>query len=197
LLVADTDNSRVLIWTSFPTENGEAADLVLGQTGFGMGSTPTAPTQSNLRSPWGVWSDGNRVVVADTGHNRLLIWNTFPTTNGEAADLVLGQPGFATSAPGLSADLLRGPTAVAGNADALFAADTSNDRIVVYSPFPTANVGATFVLGQPDMDSGANDPAPTGQSVDLPRDVVVAGSALWVADTNHLRILRYTLYPAE
>jgi hypothetical protein len=195
VLVADMNNSRVLIWTTFPTSNGEPADLVLGQAGFGMGATPATPSQSNLREPWGVWSDGERVVVADTGHNRVLIWNTFPTANGQPADVVLGQPGFTTSTPGLSPDALRGPTGVAGNADALFVADASNDRIVVYSPFPSGNDAATYVLGQPDLVSGANDPAPTPQSLDLPRHLVVAGSSLWVADTNHLRVLRYSLYP--
>ncbi|HXC63419.1 MAG TPA: hypothetical protein VNZ67_03625, partial [bacterium] len=34
LLVADAFNHRILIWNSLPTASGQAADLVLGQSGF-------------------------------------------------------------------------------------------------------------------------------------------------------------------
>ena len=35
-------------------------------------------------------------MVADTDNNRVLIWNSIPTTNGANADLVLGQDNFTT-----------------------------------------------------------------------------------------------------
>ena len=34
------------------------------------------------------------VVVADTNHNRVLIWNRIPTINNQPADVVVGQPDF-------------------------------------------------------------------------------------------------------
>ena len=46
LFVADTLNHRVLIWNSFPTQNNQPADLVLGQTSFTAAISP-APTSSN------------------------------------------------------------------------------------------------------------------------------------------------------
>ena len=39
-----------------------------------------------------VTSDGQRLYVTDLGHNRVLIWNSIPTQNGQAADVVVGQP---------------------------------------------------------------------------------------------------------
>jgi hypothetical protein len=143
-----------------------------------------------------VTSDGTRLIVADSGHNRVLIWNTWPTENGAPADLVVGQGSFTTGGSGLSATAMYSPYGVAATPDALFVADTPNDRILVYSPLPTTSgVAATFVLGQPDLDTGANDPAPTASSLSLPRALTVVGNHLWVADEAHRRLLRYTLYP--
>ena len=96
LIVSDSENNRVLIWNSIPTENGQAADVVLGQADFdncdeNRGSTVAADT---LYQPTGLWSDGTRLVVQDSDNSRTLIWNTFPTSNGQPADLVLGQDDF-------------------------------------------------------------------------------------------------------
>ncbi len=103
LVVADTLNHRVLIWNTLPTANEATPSLVLGQSslttcasndGNGDGSSDAAPSASTLFNPAGVWTDGTRLMVADTYNNRVLLWNTFPTTNGQPADVVLGQPGF-------------------------------------------------------------------------------------------------------
>ena len=53
VIVADTNNDRVLIWNSFPTRNGQPADVVLKNNG--------------LIWPWGLWTDGARLVVSCTG----------------------------------------------------------------------------------------------------------------------------------
>ena len=37
-------------------------------------------------------SDGTRLFVADGGNDRVLIYNTIPTQNAAAADVILGQP---------------------------------------------------------------------------------------------------------
>ena len=34
---------------------------------------------------------GDQLFVADSGNNRVLIWNSIPTENGAPADVVLGQ----------------------------------------------------------------------------------------------------------
>jgi len=61
LVVADAWNHRILIWHSIPTENGQSADVVLGQPDFesnqtnvvGIGKEPTA---KSLNWPYGVFS---------------------------------------------------------------------------------------------------------------------------------------------
>ena len=85
------------------------ASLVLGQPDFV--SSNSALTSTGMRNPTGIATDGNVVAVADTDNNRILIWLSFPTTNGQHADVVIGQPDFlhnATSVPP-TAKSLRGP----------------------------------------------------------------------------------------
>ena len=57
------------------------------------GNTPNA---KSMRGPQGVWIQNGRLYVADTQNNRVLIFNRIPTSNGAAADVVLGQPDFTT-----------------------------------------------------------------------------------------------------
>jgi len=83
LVVTDTNNDRILIWTEFPTSNAEPADIVLS------GGVNAQPAKNNIQWPWGVWTDGNRLAVASTGSGSVLIWNSFPTYDGQPADLLL------------------------------------------------------------------------------------------------------------
>ena len=101
LVVLDFSNNRVLIWNTFPTTDGQPADLVLGQTGFTTklsNQGASAPTAATLNDPYdGVTSNGLQLFITDSNNNRVLIWNTFPTTNDQAADVVLGQPNMTTA----------------------------------------------------------------------------------------------------
>src|SRR5581483_4518697 len=95
LFVADTQNSRVLIWNHIPSSNNQPADIVLGQPNFNTAppstTTDLPATSSNLFSPVSVTSDGTHLFVTDLGHQRVLIWNSIPTQNNQAADVVVGQ----------------------------------------------------------------------------------------------------------
>ena len=101
LVVADAWNHRVLIWHSMPTKNGQRADVVLGQPDFnsnqpnvlGIGANPTA---SSLHWPYGVFSDGEKLWIADTGNRRILFYENLPTENFSPADKVIGKPDFHT-----------------------------------------------------------------------------------------------------
>ena len=44
----------------------------------------------------GVWIQNGKLYIADTQNHRVLIFNSIPTANGAAADVVLGQPDFST-----------------------------------------------------------------------------------------------------
>jgi hypothetical protein len=57
MYVSDTGNNRVLYWKEVPTENGQPADLVFGQTNF-TDKTPNRFAQANattLNDPHGLW----------------------------------------------------------------------------------------------------------------------------------------------
>ena len=101
LVVADSSNSRVLIFKKIPKKNGQKADIVLGQNNLntcvtlnnGTGASG-APSAANFSYPAGVWTDGKRIVVTDEDESRVLIWEKFPKKNFQPADIVLGQPNF-------------------------------------------------------------------------------------------------------
>ena len=50
-----------------------------------------------MLNPVSVTSDGVRLFVTDLGNNRVLIWNSIPTSNGAAADVEIGQPDMTSS----------------------------------------------------------------------------------------------------
>jgi len=87
VVVADTNNNRILIWNSFPTRNGQPADLVLE----GVPPDPERPEtyRRAIAWPWGVWTDGKKLVVSSTGAGLVLIWNSFPTEDNRPADIYI------------------------------------------------------------------------------------------------------------
>ena len=131
------------------------ATLVLGQPDFTTATLNLSATSTSLRLPTAVASDGVHVVVADTDHNRVLIWNRIPTSNNAPADVVVGQPNFtSTSLPGNTpnAKSMRGPQGVWIQNGRLYVADTQNNRVLIFNHIPTGNgVAADVVLGQPDF----------------------------------------------
>ena len=54
------------------------------------------PDATSLRGPQGVWIQNGELFIADTMNDRVLIYNSIPTANGAAADIVLGQPNMTT-----------------------------------------------------------------------------------------------------
>ncbi|CQD23009.1 NHL repeat-containing protein [Mycobacterium lentiflavum] len=75
LAIADTANNRVLVWDSAPGD-GRPADYVLGQPSFAANGENrwSAVTHDSLCWPYGLWLNGDRLAVADSGNNRILIW---------------------------------------------------------------------------------------------------------------------------
>jgi len=207
LLVADAGNHRVLIWNTLPTTHGVPADLVLGQATFTQ-SQPNrgsiTPAADTLYNPFGVWTDGTRVAVADKGNNRVLLWRAFPTTNGQAADLVLGQSSFSASVPAGGATGLRQPSDVDGGAGALLVVDGDNHRLLAWSTFPLVDgAPADVVVGQGDFahvapDDDDQDGFPDGAASARTFDgfggflfARASGTRLWVGDFRNHRVLRF------
>jgi DNA-binding beta-propeller fold protein YncE len=86
---------------------------------------------SSLLYPGFVYSDGTKLFVADSGNSRVLVWNTLPTSSGQAADAVIGQPDFSSSAPGRSATQLSYPAGLVVAGGKLYIADQGNTRVLV------------------------------------------------------------------
>jgi len=157
LVAADAARHRVLVWNTFPTASNTAADVVIGQSNFTVsnpnGNNLEFPTSSSLWNPNKLATDGTRLFVVDNKNNRVLVWNTLPTSNNTAADLVLGQPNFSTrdSNPNgtLSAADFNGPASVAVSGSKLIVADPKNNRVLIWNTLPTASyVAADVILGQ-------------------------------------------------
>jgi uncharacterized protein (TIGR03437 family) len=174
--VADTDNSRIMVWNKIPTSNNQPADYVLGEPDLNTAPPITTldliPTASNLFSPVSVTSDGQRLYVADLGHSRVLIWNSIPTHSNQAADVAIGQPDLVSEVDDNSAALCKSngvdennnptypmscyatvslPRYALSNGTQLFIADGGNDRVMVYNSIPTkSGQSADVVIGQPD-----------------------------------------------
>ncbi len=187
-------NRRVLIWNSLPTENFTPADIVLGQPDFTTRTIGT--TQSKMGAVTDVVTDGKKLFVVDQGNNRVLIYNSIPTSNFAPADIVLGQPDFTTSSSGTTSNQLNVPNDICYDGKQLFLSEWNNNRVLVWNSLPqNNNAPADIVVGQPDFTtkSSAVGPAKTGSVSDVYSD----GKLLFVADRTNSRILIYKSIPTS
>lgn len=229
--VADTQNNRVLIWNSIPTQNNQPANIVLGQPNFTSVPQFDQTKQSlnssatSMLSPTSVTSDGRHLFVADEGYSRVLIWNSIPTTNTQPADVEIGQQdmeiafgddgsdlcasnGTDTNGnptyPSLCAATLSFPRFALSDGTRLFVADTGNDRVLVYNTIPTQNAArADIILGEPDEFSdvvtssnssfGGVDLTTSAANVTpTPMSLAWDGTNLYVSDPLDYRVLVFT-----
>lgn len=199
LLVADQNNNRVLVWNTVPTTNGTAASLVLGQQDFA--SRISDDEADEMNRPASVWSDGFRLLVADSGNHRVLYWALFPQDSGAEADYVIGQSGFSRSSAGTSSSTLRTPFGVSANGTRIYVADSGNNRVLEFDSFPISNgPAASGVFGQLDFASAtANDDDQDGEVDDTPSNATLSGASgafiyngvLYVTDRNNHRVLMF------
>jgi uncharacterized protein (TIGR03437 family) len=243
LVVADTDNNRVLIWKTIPSLPDQPADLVLGQSSFT--TSAIGLTSSGLRGPQGVWVQGTRLFVADTDNSRVLIWNNIPTSNNQAADVVLGEPNFTTAPASTVSDLpptasnLFDPVSVTSDGQHLFVTDLGHNRVLIWNSIPTQNgQAADVVVGQPNMTSELDNgmiascvatsvdadgypvyaagcptvicpstftdsvgtllyPSRCGVTLSFPRFALSDGTRLYIADGGNDRVLVYNSIPTS
>jgi uncharacterized protein (TIGR03437 family) len=243
LVVADTDNNRVLIWNSIPATIDQPADLVLGQPNFTTLQEPPPVNSSALRGPQGVWIQGTQLYVADTQNSRVMIWNKIPTSSNQPADLVLGEPNFSTVPPATTSDLpptssnLFSPVSVTSDGERVYVTDLGHNRVLIWNSIPTQNgQAADVVVGQPNMtteldngvlnnclatgvdadgfptyaagcptvicpSTGADSagtpiyPGRCGVTMSFPRYALSDGTRLFVADGGNDRVLVYNKIP--
>jgi uncharacterized protein (TIGR03437 family) len=206
LVVADTGNNRVLIWNRIPTMNDQPADVVVGEPDFVSAGLPpnNTPTAKSMRGPQGVWIQNGKLYVADTQNNRVLIYNQIPTTNGVAADVVLGEPNFTTATqPNLAAQTtsatasnLLNPVAVSSDGTHLFVTDLGYNRVLVWNSIPTSNGAAADVeIGQPDMVSSVANNSYSGTAATSTSDTTDKETAVLCTVSNGIDGYGNPTYP--
>ncbi len=186
---------------------------VIGQLSPKLTSTsPNLVEGREFQFPEGVVVDASSkpspLYVADTGNNRILGFrNAASFTNGQFADIVIGQPDFVTTlpaGPATGSSRTTGLAAPAGMAvDAagnLYVVDLGNNRILRFpKPFnQTSTVFPDFVIGQKDFTTGtANLGGLSASSLSFSGATAAGGITfdasgnLWVADAGNNRILRF------
>ena len=197
LYVVENNNHRVLYFPSGTT----TASRVYGQGGNFITKDANYPagvvSADSLNLPIGVATDSSGgLYVADAGNNRVLYYPSGSTT----ATRVYGQAGsFTTNSPNMgsatpTADSLSSPGGIVVASDGgVYVADTSNHRVLYYTPGSTTS---SRVYGQAGNF--------TTKDVNYPAGVVSADSlhnpygmaldsidGLYVADSDNHRVLYF------
>jgi hypothetical protein len=203
LFVADTGNRRLLIWQQLPTENGQPADIVLGQPDMisrneNGGGSPTAASMRWCHD-MAIWDDN--LVVTDAGNNRVMIWQGIPTENNAPCAVVLGQKSFdvVEMNQGVyfpSAGSLSMPYGVAVGEDWLLVADTANSRLLGWRKRESISLlqgaVADAIAGQNTFQSKSenrNFGLPTRDSFNWCYGVKICGNTAVISDSGNNRIL--------
>ena len=118
-------------------------------------------------------SDGLHLLVTDLGYNRVLIWNSIPTSNGAAADVAIGQPDLVSS--------------VANNGFSTDPNDTTQKQTPVLCK----------VSNGTDTNSNPTYPSSCNATVSFPRFALMAGNRLFIADGGNDRVLMFNSIPTQ
>jgi sugar lactone lactonase YvrE len=196
LYVADSNNHRILIFQA-PFTNGMDAVGVLGQasltTGFSNRGGAVGP--ATLSTPIGLALDNlGHLYVADGSNNRVLRFTAPINLLNHSASKVWGQLGsFSTTGVATTATGLFGPTGVTidSSSDALWVADSFNNRVLRFDGATSSDATADLVLCQISFTSSASPLNSAGCS--QPRGVAIdLTGTVYVSDTGYHRVLRFT-----
>lgn len=209
MYVADTQNNRVLGYKNFAAvKGGQAPDIVLGQpdqfrsvVNFPSGD-PAKPSAVGLQAPTSLLVDSaGNLFVADSGNGRVVRFTkpfSSNYTNGQPADLVIGQASFTSVVTDASERNMKTPVSIALTSDAfdatqsakgwLIVADGASNRVLFFAKPFVNGMAATKVLGAPDFTT-----TPPGSSdatkFSSPRGVAVdSQDRVLVADTGNKRV---------
>ncbi len=204
LFVADGGNHRVLRYslsTSMTT-----ADLVLGQLTFTTAAVNRggAVGLDTLANPAGIDCDGSHLAVGDYSNNRVLLWLSMPSSNGQAADVVLGQPNGQSnsinSAPSRGPLVLRSPQSVASDGTRLFLSDSGNHRVLIWNRMPPdGQTPPDVVLGQADFVANVVNAGGvvSASTMSNPSGIAVENGRLAVSDNGNHRVLIWNQIPTQ
>jgi uncharacterized protein (TIGR03437 family) len=150
------------------------------------------------------------LYVADTGNNRVLGFrNALSFTNGQKADIVIGQTDFLSTAPqgpftgGVRNTGLASPTGLAvDQAGNLYVVDSGNNRILRFpTPFKQANLFPDLAIGQTSFNTnGPNNNGISATTLSLNNAngtfqayiTFDAAGNLFVGDAGNNRVLGFS-----
>ena len=203
LFVADTGNRRLLIWRQLPTENGQPADLVLGQPDMTSRNENGGASAAAASMRWchdiAIWEDN--LVVTDAGNHRVMIWQGIPTENNTPCDVVLGQKDFNSVEMNQGVYLPSGsslsmPYGVGVGGNCLVVADTANSRLLGWrkpeSILSLQGSLADGIFGQFDFQSkgeNRNFGLPKRDSLNWCYGIKIFGDTAVISDSGNNRIL--------
>lgn len=195
-----------------------AANRVIGQDTTSLNNlNPNLVEGKEFYRPQGIALDTTStppgLYVADTINNRVLGFrNAAAFTNGQMADIVLGQPDLLTTTsqgPGRAGSIfstgLTAPTGLVVDAKGnLYVVDSGNNRVLRFpTPFTKTTQLPDLVIGQPGFNTRTpNTGGPSANSLAFnpsgPADsafaaglAIDADGNLWVADPLNNRVLRF------
>lgn len=155
LVVADTFNNRVLLWDVAPVDDETEPDIVLCQTTFSTNTPGDDLGECNW--PAGVAMDGERLYVADTENDRVLVWDSIPTVSGTPADFAITQD-------------LRWPWDVWSDGTRLAITNTQGSNVLIWQV--------------PPIDDRAPDMSLVSSAFGTPRKIESDGVYLAIGDHN-------------
>ncbi len=164
LFVSDSRNNRVMVWDIHPDRltPTPAAMIVLGHKDFD--ATTAAGGADGMSAPSDLYYDAatDRLFVADSGNNRVLVYDARPGVlkTGAAASVVLGQADFNSVAPAVGQTRMSHPGVLMHDPShqRLFVGDEKNNRILIFDADPKrlqSGAAAKYVFGQDDFNSNA------------------------------------------
>lgn len=170
------------------------ARYVIGQTNFtnNLANQGGVATSATMNNPIGISVHNGKLYVADAGNNRVLVYNSLPSSDGVSADLVIGQPDFVTTSSGTSDNKLAGIQSISVNDQYLAVAEWSNSRV---SLWPLSNPEkSTIVLGQPTFTANTvNNGGVSSKSMGAAAGIGFSSSQLFVGDVTNSRVLIFNL----
>jgi hypothetical protein len=205
LIVADAWNHRVLIWHQFPTSQGQAADVVVGQPNFtsnkpNVENIGAAPTARSLHWPYGVTVFNGKLIIADTGNRRVLVFDDIPQKNYQEASSVIGKDNFTDR----DFDPLNPiwPYSVKLNEKGCLAiTDTQYYRVMVWKNWNTAfSNKADVIIGQSNFEENGQNQFglhPKAHTLNWCYDSHFYKDGIIVADTGNSRLLWFSTVPEQ
>jgi NHL repeat len=195
LYVVDQGNHRIVVFNTLPTATA-SANFVIGQLDFnginsGNADFTVGGNTDFMSSPYDILIYSNRLYVADTGHHRILVFNTIPSSSNARPTFVIGHVGtsqiLANQGGSISAMGLNFPASMAAQNDKLAVADQVNNRILFYNlPITGHGVSAQQILGQTGMGTGTSGTTQTTFS--LVKGLIFDNGYIWASDGGNNRV---------